>query len=283
MCGGSCVPQSTKRKVLSGKPVYNRRYFILQGAEPGDASLQCARLVWYETNQSSKARDSVELTRECSARSLSGMDKPLHRKFHLELTVPGKRVFVLRASSADSRDEWIVAMERAISATRVDESTGMSKPNSPAVRMGEVEDEEDDVEVDQRPVILLQPAPEEGGGKQPPAGVSTAVQAGEDTAAVGDSKPRAEDGKDRHHAGRRAGAGGRRRGRPPPYAYGLGRRCERPAVLRLHVAQAVVPWRRREGRRARQRWRRTPRSTCRQGLTRWRTRTRYGAGGCRSR
>lgn len=182
--------------MLSGKPVYNRRYFILQGAEPGDAPLQCARLVWYETNQSSKARDSVELTRECSARSLSGMDKPLHRKFHLELTVPGKRVFVLRASSADSRDEWIVAMERAISATRVDESTGMSKPNSPAVRMGEVEDEEDDVEVDQRPVILLQPAPEEGGGKQPPAGVSTAVQAGEDTAAVGDSKPRAKDGKD---------------------------------------------------------------------------------------
>lgn len=133
--------QSTKKKAFTGKPIYNRRYFILQAFGKDSSG---AMLSWYESNKAAKPSDSVEVTRQCSARALPAMDKPHHRKFHFELAIPDKRVYVLRTMSADSRAAWVSALSRAIAPPKVTEGT--STQGGAMVRVPEGEDGEGRVE-----------------------------------------------------------------------------------------------------------------------------------------
>jgi predicted Holliday junction resolvase-like endonuclease len=48
----------------------------------------------------------------CQVRALPNMDKPQSRKFYLEITVPGKRVYILRTASEDDREAWVKVLHQ---------------------------------------------------------------------------------------------------------------------------------------------------------------------------
>lgn len=95
-------------------------------------------LSWYESLKHTKAHDSLLVSADCIVRPLPTLDKPRSRKFHLELTVPGKRVYLLRANDPQVRDAWVAALDNVVKeakerirvANTIDEGTGASPPTT---------------------------------------------------------------------------------------------------------------------------------------------------------
>jgi len=154
--------KQTTRKKFNGHLAYHKRYFILdralpssttgEGSEVGSVAAAAgkgstvvasrskhARLSWYDGLRSIHANDTVIVGADCVVRSLAVLDKPRSKKYHLELTVPGKRVYVLRANDPIVRDGWVTAIgavvkeekEKIRAGKMMDQGTGTSPPTSP--------------------------------------------------------------------------------------------------------------------------------------------------------
>ena len=145
--------KQTTRKKITGHLAYNKRYFILDRTplastedneedeidKSNDHDSSQAVLSWYDGLRSSSPNGSVVLDADCVVRGVPAMDKPQSRKYHLELTVPGKRVYVLRANDSTVRDAWVAALSAMVqeekdkirAANTTDHGTSVSPPFSP--------------------------------------------------------------------------------------------------------------------------------------------------------